>query len=70
MPVLFGFTGFPWNISPTDLVDNWAAVEAVMKVTEKKLSKNPDWHEIYELQLRTLVEKKFAVEISEKDIVN
>ena len=49
---------------------NRGAVEAIMKVTEKKLSKNPDWREIYELQLRTLVEKKFAVEISEKDIVN
>ena len=66
----FWVTGFPWNISPINLVDNQAAVEAIMKVTEKKLSKNLDWREIYELQLRTLVEKNFAVEISEKDIVN
>ena len=63
MSVLSGLLVFPGTLVR-------AAVEAIMKVTEKKLSKNPDWREIYELQFRTLVENKFAVEISEKDIVN
>ena len=57
-------TSFPWTVEPHDLVDNKAAVLAVMRATEKKLSKNPNWRQIYEQQLITLVEKQFAREIS------
>ena len=61
-------TSFPWTIEPKDLVDNKAAVAAVMYSTERKLSKKPDWRRTYEEQLRALVEKQFAREISHKDI--
>ena len=61
-------TGFPWTIEPSDLVDNKAAVTAVMHTTERKLNKNLEWRKIYELQLRTLIEKGFAKEISEEEI--
>ena len=61
-------TDFPWTIEPDDLVDNKAAVLAVMRATEKKLSKNIEWQAIYEEQLRTLVEKKFAKEVSLEEI--
>ena len=61
-------TEFPWTIEPDDLIDNKAAVTAVMHATEKKLSKNPAWRETYEKQLRELVDKKFASEITLTDI--
>ena len=50
------------------MIDNKAAVTAVMHATEKKLNKNKEWREIYELQLQTLVDKKFAKEITQEDI--
>ena len=61
-------TEFPWTIEPDDLVDNKAAVAAVMYATEKKLGRNPEWRETYEQQLHALVEKGFAREISQADI--
>ena len=61
-------TGFPWTIEPNDMADNKAAVAAVMHATEKKLRKNLEWREIYELQLRTLLEKGFAKEVTKDEI--
>lgn len=61
-------TGFPWTVEPSDLVDNRAAVTAVMHSTERKLNKNLQWREVYELQLRTLVEKGFAKEVTAEEI--
>ena len=39
--VLTGEQNFPWNMNPTKLPDNKAAVAAVMNVTEKKPSEKP-----------------------------
>lgn len=61
-------TRFPWTVEPEDLIDNKAAVAAVMNATEKKLSKNSKWRETCEQQLLTLVEKNFAREITIKEI--
>ena len=61
-------TSFPWTISPDELVNNRPAVTALMYATEKKLLKNPEWRSVYEEQLRTLIDKGFAIEISESDI--
>lgn len=61
-------TKFPWTVEPSDLIDNKRAVSAVMRFTLKKLEKNLEWRTIYETQLRALVDKKFASEISEQDI--
>ena len=61
-------TGFPWTIEPSDLIDNKAAVAAVMHATEKKLNRNLEWRKIYESQLQTLVDKGFAREITMDDI--
>ena len=61
-------TGFPWTIEPSDMTDNKAAVAAVMHATEKKLRKNTEWRDVYELQLRTLLEKGFAREVTIDEI--
>ena len=61
-------TEYPWTIEPEDLVDNKAAVSAVMRATERKLDKNLDWRKTYEEQLLALVDKKFAREITLADI--
>ena len=63
-------TEFPWTIEPEDLIDNKAAVAAVMHATERKLDKNPIWRQKYEEQLLALVEKKFAREITLAEIEN
>ena len=61
-------TGFPWTIEPKDMIDNKAVVAAVMNATKRKLSKNPEWREVYESQLKTVVEKGFAREVSIDEI--
>ena len=62
-------TNFPWTVEPRDLADNKAAVIAVMNSTERKLNKNISWREIYEEQLRTLIQKGFAREITQGEIM-
>ena len=61
-------TKFPWTLNPEELINNKRAVTALMHSTERKLLKNDEWRAIFEQQLRVLIEKGFAKEISETDI--
>ena len=61
-------TKYPWTIPKTDLKDNREAVHGVMLSTIKKLNKDPSWRDIYEGQLKELVDRKFAREISNKEL--
>ena len=48
---LFWVAKFPWDIDLTELPDNRSAVAAIMYMMEKRLLWNPEWREIYEVQL-------------------
>ena len=61
-------TKLPWNVEKSQLVDNKAAVIAVMNATKRKLGKDSRWEDVYESQLRELVECGFAREISELEL--
>ena len=61
-------TKYPWVIPKTDLEDNYAAVHGVMTSTARKLNKNPDWRKIYEDQLKDLVIRNFAKEVSIQEL--
>ena len=61
-------TKYEWDIPKEDLVPNFAAVEATRLRTVKRLEKDPAWHDMYELQLRTLVEKGYARELEEGEL--
>ena len=63
-------TKYPWVIPKTDLEDNYAAVHGVMMSTARKLNKNPDWRKIYEDQLKDLVSRNFAKEVSSQELNN
>ena len=51
-----------------DLVDNYPGVLRVMNSTTKKLEKDESWRKVYETQLRDLVGRGFAREVSAKAI--
>ena len=59
---------YPWLLPKEDLIDNKPAVLGVMNATARKLSKDPSWRDIYETQLKDLVARGFAREISEEEI--
>ena len=67
-PGPFWETKLPWNIEKSELVDNKPAVIAVMNSTKRKLAKDPMWEEIYETQLRELVDRGFAREVKESEL--
>ena len=53
-------TSFPWNIDKNLLVTNKSAVLGMMNATKRKLSKDPAWEEIYEKQLKDLIQRKIS----------
>ena len=61
-------TSYPWLIPKTDLEDNYDAVHGVMMSTTRKLNKTPEWRGIYEGQLKDLVSRGFAKEVSSQEI--
>ena len=61
-------TKYPWNIDRHKLIDNLPAVLGVMQATKRKLKKDPLWEQVYESQLKELIDKGFAREISEEEI--
>ena len=61
-------TKLPWRIDRTELIDNKPAVLGVMNTTKKKLAKDPQWESIYEAQLRELLDKGFAREVTEAEL--
>ena len=67
-PGPYWVTKFPWSTNPDNLINNRVAVSALMHSTERKLSKNAAWREVYEEQLKVLVDKGFAQEICEDQI--
>lgn len=55
-PGPYWVTKLPWNVDKTELVDNKVAVIAVMNSTKRKLGKDPMWEDIYESQLKEIIE--------------
>ena len=66
-PGPYWVTSYPWSIPREDLGDNYPAVLGVMNATAKKLDKDPKWRELYEKQLRDLVDMNFAVEVNQQE---
>ena len=58
-------TSFSWNIDKNLLVNNKSAVLGVMNATKRKLSKDLAWEEIYKKQLKDLIQRNIAREISD-----
>ena len=56
-------TSYEWTLDKDTLPDNYRAVYATMKRTEKKLQSDPAWSELYDQQLTELIEKGFAREL-------
>ena len=61
---------YPWIVPKEELVENKPAVIGVMNATAKKLDKDPSWRSVYETQLRDLVKRGFAREVSEKELTD
>ena len=61
-------TKLPWNIDKMELVDNKPAVIGVMNATKRQLQKDPSWEDVYETQLRELIQRGFAREVSQKEL--
>ena len=63
-------TSYPWSVPKEDLIDNLPAVTAIMHSTMRKLDKDPNWREIYESQLKDLINNKFAREVTEAEFAD
>ena len=61
-------TSYPWVVPREDLPNNRPAVLGVMNTTARKLDKDPTWRQTYEQQLRDLIDKGFAKEVSEQEL--
>ena len=60
----------PWTVDKSKLANNRSAVLGVMKSTVGKLSKDPSWEKTYNEQLRNLIDRNFAREVSEEELAN
>ena len=60
----------PWTVDKSKLINNQPAVLGVMNSTVKKLAKDPVWENTYNEQLRNLIDKNFAREVSEEELSN
>ena len=61
-------TKLPWNIDRKEMVHNKPAVLGVMNATKKKLQKDHRWEDVYESQLKELLAKGFAREVSLEEL--
>ena len=58
----------PWILDKNKLTNNKPAVLGVMNSTMRKLSRDPNWKAVYESQLRDLLDKGFAREVSSDEL--
>ena len=56
-------TSYQWTRDKESLPDNYKAVYATMKRTEKKLQADSVWSQVYEQQLKDLIDNGFAREL-------
>lgn len=61
--------GYPWQKDPYTLLDNKIATEAMLRSTEKRLSKNSALAETYAIKMKDLVDRDVAVNLSDYDIL-
>ena len=60
---------YPWIKDPNLLVDNRVAAVAMLRSTEKRLSKNPELVKVYGDQIKDLVERNVPVKLSECEMM-
>ena len=56
-------TSFPWNIDKNLLINNKFTVLGFMNATKRKLCIDPAWEDIYDRQLKDLIDRKSAREV-------
>ena len=61
-------TSFPWNVDRNQLINNKSAVLGVMNATKRKLGKDPVWEEVYENQLKDLINRGVAKEVKDEEL--
>ena len=61
-------TSLPWAKDKHEIVDNRAAVLAVMNSTKQKLKKDVLWEDVYEQQLKDLITNKYAREVQKGEL--
>ena len=69
-PGPFWRTSYPWNVDRNQLINNKSAVLGVMNSTKRKLRKDPVWEEVYETQLKDLISRGVAKEVSDDDLAD
>lgn len=62
-------TSYPWLVDPSTLPDNYSAVLATLRNTEKVLRKKGDeWAEVYEEQMKDMLIRGVARKLTEEEI--
>ena len=69
-PGPFWRTSYPWNVDRNQLINNKSAVLGVMNSTKRKLKKDPLWEEVYENQLKDLINRGVAKEVTDDELAD
>ena len=59
---------YPWIKSPMELADNRRVALATLGSIEKRLMKNPDHREIYSSQIKDMLDRKVARQVTEEEL--
>ncbi|CAL9701094.1 unnamed protein product [Knipowitschia caucasica] len=61
---------YPWKGDPATLPDNRHAVKATFLNTEKRLEKEPKWKAAYKEQIRDMISRGAATELTEEELAS
>ena len=61
---------YPWTRDPKNLPDNKLAAQAVLKSTERRLKKDPEYASVYQAQIQDMVNRDVARKITPEEAVS
>ena len=61
-------TSYPWLVDPNSLPNNYSTALATLRNTERVLSKDKNWAETYEEQLKDMVRRHVARKLSPQEL--
>ena len=61
-------TSYPWLVDPSTLPNNYHAALATLRKTEQTLSKDKQWVETYQRQMKDMLDRGVARKLSEEEL--
>ena len=61
-------TGYPWNIDPHTLPDNYYTALSTLRSTEKRLSRDTEWSAVYKQQLQDMLDRGASRKLTSEEL--